>query len=102
VEALAKQLQNSDSKVFSIMHALVTANIFEILQMLPGICLTYRIKCYPSILVWVVQNPSMFLGNVQWNVVIHMKNSDYIVFHNVLSLPMYFDFLQMFPNVCDI
>ena len=51
---VVKQLKNSDFQ--SIYHnATVTVNLFEILEMLPGICLTCAIKCFPSILVWAMQ-----------------------------------------------
>ena len=39
----------------SILHiTTVTANLFEILVMLSGMCLTYKLKCFPSILVWPI------------------------------------------------
>jgi len=50
---LVKQLKNSD--FHSIFHnETVTVNLFEILEMLPEMCLTHAIKCFPSILVWPI------------------------------------------------
>ena len=51
---VVKQLKNSD--FHSIFHnATVTVNLFEILEMLPEMCLTCAIKCFPSILIWPIQ-----------------------------------------------
>ncbi len=51
---LVKQLKSSD--FHSIYHnTTVTVNLFEILEILPGIYLTCAIKCFPSILVWAIQ-----------------------------------------------
>ncbi len=51
---LVKQLKNSDFQ--SIFHnATVTVNLFEILEILPGMYLTCAIECFPSILVWAIK-----------------------------------------------
>ena len=51
---VVKQLKNSDFQ--SIFHnATVTVNLFEIFEMLPEMCLTCAIKCFPSILIWAIQ-----------------------------------------------
>jgi len=51
---IVKQLKNSD--FYSIFYnETVTANLLKFLQMFPGICLKYRIKCFPSILIWPIQ-----------------------------------------------
>jgi len=88
------------NKVFSILHPLVTANVFGILQMHPGICLTYRINYCPLILVsWVVQTHQHF-----WEMFIHMlldiwNTVLYMILHNSTITFMYFDILQMFPEI---
>ncbi len=51
---VVKQLKNSD--LHSIYHiATVTVNLFEILEILPGMYLPCAIKCFPSILIWAIQ-----------------------------------------------
>jgi len=48
------QLKNSD--FHSIYHnATVTVNLFEILEILPGMYFTCAIKFFPSNLVWEIQ-----------------------------------------------
>jgi len=51
---LAKLLKNND--YYSIFHSTtVTATLFEISEMLPENHFEYEIKCFSSILVWVIQ-----------------------------------------------
>jgi len=51
---LAKLLKNND--YYSNFHSTtVTATLFEIAEMLPENHLEYGIKCFSSILVWVIQ-----------------------------------------------
>jgi len=60
---LAKHLTNSD--FYSIYHnATVTVNLFDMLELLSGMCLTCAIKCFPSFGMTNL-NPSTFKGNVQ-------------------------------------
>jgi len=50
---LAKQMKNSDE--YSVFHnSTITVNLFEILEILPGIHLEYEIKCVSLILVWPI------------------------------------------------
>ena len=59
--------QNENSDCYSILHnETVTVKLFEILEMLPGMCLTCAIKCFPSM---GNPNPSLFLGSVEWKLV---------------------------------
>jgi len=53
--SLLKQMKNSE--LYIIFHnETVTVNLFEILEMLPGICwTTNRIKYFPLILLWPIQ-----------------------------------------------
>jgi len=72
---LAKQLKNSD--FYSIFHnSTVTAKLFEISEMLPGIHLEYEVKCFPQFLYGQSKSINI-LGNAQWNIVKHLKNSDF-------------------------
>jgi len=86
------------------MHALVTANVFEILQMLPGICLTYRINYCPLILVsWVVLTHQHF-----WEMFIHMfsykwRTVIYMILHNsAITFNVFWHFTNVSRNFCDI
>jgi len=49
---LAKLLKNNDS--IPIVFSIVPLSL-PISEMLPGIHLEYEIKCFPSILVWVIK-----------------------------------------------
>jgi len=53
--SLLKQMKNSE--LYIIIHNdTVTVNLFEILEILPGICLTTnRINYFPLILLWPIQ-----------------------------------------------
>jgi len=51
---LVKQYKNSDFYI-NIHIATATVNLFEMLEMIPGICLTCAIKCLPSNVVWPIQ-----------------------------------------------
>jgi len=93
---LAKQLENGD--FYGFFHNVT--NLFWNIQMLQGICLTYRIKYFPSVLV---KNRKfiIILSNVQWKVVKHLINSGfYSVFHNSTITVSLFETLKMLPGMC--
>jgi len=52
---LAKKIENNDFNNIFHTSTTIPVSLFEILEMLPGICLAYIIKCYPSTLVWQIQ-----------------------------------------------
>jgi len=56
------------SDLYSTFHnGTITSIFFEILQMHPEMCVTYRIKCFPPF--WYDKsNPSISLGNVLWKI----------------------------------
>jgi len=54
--------KNSDFHI--IFHnATITANLFVIKEILPGMYLTCAIKYFPSILVWAIQIHLLFFRN---------------------------------------
>ncbi len=53
--SLSNNIKTVISREFYILLTTVTVNLFELLEILPGICLAYRKNCFPSILVWPIQ-----------------------------------------------
>jgi len=62
--------------------------LFEILQMFQGICFTsYRIQCFPLILVCQIQSYSHFYAKFTAKLDEQMKTVIYIVYLVVLHFP---------------
>jgi len=69
--------------------------------MLPGMCLTCIIKCFPSILVWLIQIHHNFLAMFSGMLSNNWKTVISIVFSIMLpSLSIYLRFLNMLPEIC--
>jgi len=99
-ESLPNNYKNSD--FYIIFHnAFITANLFEILQMLPRICFAYRMTCFSSILVWVIQIHQHFRQcSVEFCQTIEKTVICTVLSMIALSLPTKVEALQMLPKMC--
>jgi len=97
-------LPNNWKTVIYILFSIVpvTANLFEIWEMFPATLIwEHNIKCFPSILVWPIQVLLTFLGNSQWKLAKHLKNSDfYSSFYSTTCDCQLVWILEMLPGIC--
>ncbi len=97
---LVKEYKNSDFQIIFYIPT-VTINLLEILDILPEICLTCAIKCFPSSLICAIQIhhyfQAMFNGSLSNNIKTVISRIFSIL---QLSLSTCLKFLEALPGIC--